>query len=223
VIRATKGQEHATACLAPMLTFLACLLGLANGVRHAMEPDHLAAVSTAMVEQKSARASVRFAASWGLGHAAMLLLVGGALMLLRTRMPPRVEEGFEIGVALMLIALGARAINQASRTAHAHPPADRLAVRPLAIGIVHGLAGSGALTALVVSKAPSLVAGLLFLGLYGTGATVGMMALAGAAGRPLARLARKDQSAKRLLVAVGALSLLMGVGWGVAAAMKLSA
>jgi hypothetical protein len=208
-----------------MLTFLACLLGLANGVRHAMEPDHLAAVSTAVAELKSARASVRFAASWGVGHALMLVVVGGALMLLRTRMPPRVEEGFEIGVAVMLIVLGARAIRQASRVAHQHPHAvaGRFAVRPLAIGIVHGLAGSGALTALVVSKAPSIAAGLLFLGLYGAGATLGMAALAGAAGVPLARIARQDRWARRLLVAVGTLSLLMGIGWGVAAAMRMSA
>lgn len=60
-----------------LVTLSACLLGFANGLRHALEPDHLAAVSTLVAGERSSKASVRYAAAWGAGHAAMLLVAPG--------------------------------------------------------------------------------------------------------------------------------------------------
>ena len=62
-------------------------LGLVQGMRHALEPDHVAAVSTLVAEQRSATSSVRFAFAWGAGHALTLLVAGGALFALRAKMP----------------------------------------------------------------------------------------------------------------------------------------
>jgi hypothetical protein len=224
-------------------TLFGCVLGVASGLRHAMEPDHLAAVSTVVAEQKTARASMRFAATWGAGHALMLLAVGGALLALRASMPRVVEDSLELGVALMLVVLGGRSLVRAARSAgaahvhthsdsrHSHPGARAhvhafgraLALRPLLIGIVHGTAGSGALTALAISRAPSFASGLLFLALYGAGAALGMAALAGAVGAPLARLASGRRTGPALLAVVGALSLCTGLVWGVAAALRITA
>lgn len=203
------------------LTLLGCVLGLASGIRHAVEPDHLAAVSTLVAQQRSARDSVRFAATWGLGHGLMLVVVGGVLLVLRAHMPVAMEEGFELAVGVMLVILGARALQQAfhARLPHTHPKPHGL--RPLVIGVVHGLAGSGALAALAATRSPSVASGLLFLGLYGAGAMLGMAGLAGLAGVPLARLLRAERAGRVLLTATGALSLLMGLGWGAAAAMRL--
>jgi hypothetical protein len=194
---------------------------LASGVRHAIEPDHLAAISTLVAQQRSAKDSVRFAGTWGLGHGLMLLVVGGMLLVLRAHMPRALEEGFELAVGVMLVVLGARALQQALHSRLPHSHARPHGLRPLAIGVVHGLAGSGALAALAATRSPTLASGLLFLGLYGAGAMIGMASLAGLAGLPLARLLRAERSGRILLTATGALSLLMGLGWGAAAALRM--
>src|SRR5688572_29373689 len=98
-----------------LVTLSACLLGFANGMRHALEPDHLAAVSTLVAGQRSTRASVRYAAAWGAGHAAMLLVAGGALALLRADLPARASDALELVVAVVLVALGLRGLRQAAR------------------------------------------------------------------------------------------------------------
>lgn len=216
--------------------WMGTLLGLAQGLRHAFEPDHLAAVSTVVAEQRSARASAFYAACWGIGHAAMLLVVGGALYALRREMPGHVASALELAVAAMLVALGVRAIVQAVRAGrrgalvphrhggevHTHAaPADHvhlrgwtLATRPLLIGVVHGLAGSGALTALVAASFPSAGGGFLFILVYGLGAMIGMALLGGFAGLPLARVMRTRFGAAAVLGAAGSLSLAMGLVWG---------
>lgn len=200
-------------------TLLAMVFGLLQGVRHAMEPDHLAAVSTLMAEQRSTRGSVGYAALWGLGHALMLLAVGGALFLLRTRLPPALEDAFELGVAFMLIGLGLRGLNVARHFTptpgvHTHGQGSTSRLRPLVIGLVHGLAGSGALSAIVLAKASSPLAGLAFLAVYGAGAALGMALLAGVAGVPLARLVRSPRGMPLLLGVTGILCVGLGLGWG---------
>jgi hypothetical protein len=194
------------------------LLGLTQGVRHALEPDHLAAVSTVVAEQRSARASVAYAACWGLGHALVLLALGGALFVLRRRLPPPVESSFELGVAVMLVALGIRALRRAFGPRTGGSPGPRRhgpgLPRPLLIGVAHGLAGSGALTAIVASTYPSAAGGLFFMALYGLGASAGMALLAGIAGVPLARAMRTRRGPSLLLGITGAVSLVVGLAWG---------
>src|SRR5260221_10404114 len=95
------------------------LFGVLHGMRHALEPDHVAAVSTVLAEQRSARASVRFALAWGAGHGLMLVLVGGLLFWFRREMPPGLADVFELAVAAMLIGLGVRALVLAARAAKA--------------------------------------------------------------------------------------------------------
>jgi hypothetical protein len=215
-------------------TLLGLLWGLAQGVRHALEPDHLAAVSTLVADRRSPRQAASYAIAWGLGHALVLLAFGGALILVRARLPERVAAGFELGVAAMLVVLGVRALRRAwvrgaaGVLSHAHPdgdhvhtaPADHVHVRgltlakqPLVIGCIHGLAGSGALAAVVLSRMASPLAGLAYMAVYGGGAALGMAALAGVAGVPLARLVRTPRGAPILLGMTGGLSLLLGLVW----------
>jgi hypothetical protein len=164
-----------------------------------------------------------------MGHAGMLTLVGGVLMGLRWELPPRLAAAFEVAVSLMLIGLGVRAVRLvlrealATRSAAASEPSQRRwrGVGPLAMGMVHGLAGGGALTALVFARLSSPVAGLSLMLVFGAGAALGMFALAGAAGVPLARVLRKPWGMRALLGATGTVSLLLGIGWFVAAAVRL--
>jgi high-affinity nickel-transport protein len=218
------------------VTLSACLLGFANGMRHALEPDHLAAVSTLVAGERSAKASVRYAAAWGAGHAAMLVVAGGALALMRAELPDVASDVLELVVAVVLIALGVRGLAQAARAgrsggqtfdhahgAHAHAHAGvrdhlhvsswTLARLPFVVGLVHGLAGSGALAALVASHMGTKTFAIGFIAIYAIGAAVGMATLAGVLGWPLARLARAPRFVP-VLVGVSAIaSLVVGIAW----------
>jgi hypothetical protein len=218
-----------------LTTVLGLLWGLAQGARHALEPDHLAAVSTLVAERRSPRSAASYAVAWGIGHALVLLAFGGALLAVRARLPDRVAALFELAVAAMLIGLGARALRQAivrhvggvdvahrhRAGAHAHAgPVDHVHVRgftlarqPLVVGCIHGLAGSGALAGLVASQMSSALSGIATLAVYGGGAGLGMAALAGLAGVPLTKLARTRRGVPVVLAASGTLSVLLGVAW----------
>lgn len=218
-----------------LATLSACVLGFTSGMRHALEPDHLAAVSTLVAGERSPRASVRYALAWGAGHGAMLVLAGGALAVFNSRLPDLASELFELAVAFALVALGVRGLVQAARAgrvgpsflhqhggvAHAHAgPGDHVHVNrftlarlPFAIGLLHGLAGSGALAALVVARLPSPAFGLTFIAIYAVGAALGMATLAGVLGIPLARLVQ-SRRAMAYAVGVSALaSLVVGIAW----------
>src|SRR5436190_24092132 len=90
------------------------LLGVLLGVRHAFEPDHLAALSTLVGQERGARRAAALGALWGVGHAGALLVVGGALALVRGTMPDLLSALFELGVALMLVGLGVQALRRAA-------------------------------------------------------------------------------------------------------------
>jgi len=227
-----------------LTTVLGLIWGLAQGMRHALEPDHLAAVSTLIAERRSARSATSYALAWGVGHALVLLAFGGALLLVQGHVPPWIGAGFELLVAAMLVVLGARGLRLAfarpgsdpaddahPRGSHAHGPTHTwdhvhvkgvtLARRPLIVGCIHGLAGSGALAALVIPGMRSALAGLLYIAVYGGGAALGMALLAGVLGVPLAKLVQTRRGAPVLLGTTGALSLVFGLAWGWNAALGL--
>lgn len=221
-------------------SLVASVLGLLQGVRHALEPDHLAAVSTLAHERPGARGGFWLGASWGVGHTLSLVLVGGTLAALGARLPERWSAGFELVVGLMLVGLGLRAIVHAAREgregahhlhahgdvlhAHAAPEAHvhagrwTLSSRPLVIGVVHGLAGSGALSALVIAELPDTASRLGFIALFGCGSVLGMAVLTALVGTPLARLRQAGRWAARVMGLVGVLSVGLGLWWAVASA-----
>jgi hypothetical protein len=95
-----------------------------------------------------------------------------------------------------------------------HIGAWTLARRPLLVGTIHGLAGSGALTALVLATLPSTAARLTYMALFGLGSTVGMAALSGMLGWPLARLGAHQSVGRGVTFAVGCTSTTLGIAWG---------
>jgi hypothetical protein len=135
---------------------------------------------------------------------------------------------FELGVVLMLVGFGARAIYLAAcgvmprRThTHAKSPTSRFVdvdrwtlARPLLVGAVHGLAGSGTLTALVVATLPSTTTRLGYLALFGIGSTLGMVALSGLLGWQIARMGSDRAVVRTFSLAVGCVSIVLGLFWG---------
>jgi len=203
-------------------------LGTVLGMRHALEPDHLAAVSTLMTGEPSSAKAAWLGAWWGLGHTLTLFTAGALLVVLQAEMPTVVAQVLEACVALLLVAFGVRAIHQGARRVpkgptHSHKKPKDLSpfqvdrwtlARPLFVGAVHGLAGSGALTALVVTTLPSTVTRLAYLMLFGVGSTVGMVVLSGLLGWPIARLGTHHVCVRTLSLAVGCVSTALGLFWG---------
>jgi len=156
-----------------------------------------------------------------------LLAVAVLLGWAGTAMPPRLALAFELAVAFMLIAIGVRSLLVARRDrsrallAHRHPVAEghshrwRFARRSLVVGLVHGLAGSGALTALVASQLPGAPGRVGYVMLFGLGSIVGMTILSGIAGWPLSRLGRNPAVGRALMIVTGVFACGLGVVWGV--------
>jgi high-affinity nickel permease len=219
-------------------SLLSSVVGLGLGIRHALEPDHLAAVSTLAAGDTASRASFKLGALWGLGHSLTLLVVGGSLAWFETQMPQSLALSFEVLVSVMIVSLGIRAVIRAVREGrsgsiqththvhsgvlHTHSSPGRhlhlsrwtLATRPLLVGALHGLAGSGALTALVIFEMKSPAARVLYIVLFGLGSTLGMALMTGLAGVPLVRLAKSPRFSAGILFATGVASTAIGLWWG---------
>jgi ABC-type nickel/cobalt efflux system permease component RcnA len=223
-------------------SFTAALaFGFVWGLQHALDPDHLVAVSTIVSENKSVRRSSLVGTFWGLGHTASLLAVSIVILALRASIPERVALWMEIPVALMIIGLGVATTLRATRDGglrihthtHAHeetePPHThvhvhtqtghshqhrlfRLGRRPFIVGMVHGVAGSAALTLLVLTTIPSVVLGLVFIAVFGIGSIGGMLLMSALIGLPFALSARRFSVINgRIRVVAGVFSIIFGL------------
>jgi ABC-type nickel/cobalt efflux system permease component RcnA len=154
--------------------------GFLLGLRHSLEPDHIAAISTILNGGKNFwRASVT-GCLWGAGHTLSLLVVGGIIILLKLNIAESLETPFELLVALTLILLGLNSLwhlyrtvkrreKEASEAHHHHHQS-----RSLIVGMVHGLAGSGSLIILISSTLPLPSVAFIFLIIFGIGSIAGM-------------------------------------------------
>jgi high-affinity nickel permease len=211
------------------MTLLAILaLGFFLGVRHATDSDHVVAVTTIVSRERTARSAVWLGALWGLGHTATILSVGGAIVVFGWVIPPRLGLSMEFSVALMLIVLGALnlggVVSQLQRVAHAHGPGLGLEerpgphvhapspLRPLVIGLVHGLAGSAAVALLVLATIKGAALSLVYLAVFSAGTMAGMMLLTLLMSLPISALGSRFQASERTLArATGLLSIAFGL------------
>ena len=185
----------------PALTF-----GLLLGLRHATDADHIAAVGTMASSSRDWWRAALVGAWWGVGHSASVLLVGGTLVLLKSPMPPRVALALEFAVALMLIGLGILAL----LTRRAAQPAS--AVKPLLVGVMHGLAGSAVLALLLIGATDSAATSGAYLACFCVGTVAGMAVMSVVFALP-ARLAPHGAASlhARVRVAAGVASVAIGL------------
>ncbi len=88
------------------------LLGLALGVRHATDPDHVIAVAAILTGERRFFSAMRIGLVWGLGHSTTVLSVGMAIIAFKLKVPSRLGLTLEFLVAIALILLGVRAAKQ---------------------------------------------------------------------------------------------------------------
>lgn len=110
------------------------VLGFLLGMKHSLDIDHLAAVTTLIANQRNRWKSALVGTYWGMGHSASLMGLGGVIILFDVKFPPAVSLVLEFGVGLMLIALGLRVLLRLRKGGtlhlHAHEHAGRLHVHP---------------------------------------------------------------------------------------------
>jgi len=223
----------------------ALILGFLLGLKHAVEADHLAAVSTIVTEHSSLWRSSLVGALWGLGHSLALVPMAIAIVYLRIEISPRLASALEMGVAVMLIGLALNTFRKLAQGStlhvhvhrhagrrHLHPhfhaadhsperahvlaphddAAHGLSLRPIAVGMMHGLAGSAALMLLVLSTIPEPVRAVLYVAVFALGSTLGMVGMSLLVGLPMRltaiRFARLNLALRGL---AGCFSLVVGL------------
>ena len=189
------------------LLVLALLTSLALGMRHATDPDHVLAVSAIVSQERSLRRAASIGALWGVGHTVTILIVGAAIILLKLELSPRLGLSMEFAVAIMLIVLGC--LNLFGVRA----PHHRLArMRPLLVGVVHGLAGSAAATLLVLPLIPDPRWAAAYLLVFGLGTIGGMALMTLLVAAPSVFAAARVAGMQRWIrIGSGALSLCFGL------------
>lgn len=216
-----------------------CGLGLVLGMRHATDADHIVALSTILSRQRSVGRAALVGSIWGIGHTLTIVAVGSLIILFGVHIPTRLGLAMEFGVAVMLVVLGLLNLTGAmqrvsdffkpvavldGRTPDSGPvraPSFKGSVRqlglfhslrPLLIGLVHGLAGSAAVALLVLSTIRNPYWATLYLLIFGVGTIIGMMLMTTAIAVPLTyggkRFSRLDEY---LATASGLVSLCFGL------------
>ena len=210
------------------------LIGFVFGLYHAIEADHLAAVSAIVSEHKNVLTASIIGGFWGLGHTISLFVVGALVIFLKFQISESTEGYLEGIVGIMLVLLGLNAIRKIFAAEkihththshdgheHSHPHVHhdeaaesshhRFAPRSVAVGMVHGLAGSAGLMLLVLPSIDSAAVALLYIAIFGVGSIAGMMIMSVLMGLPLYFTAGRFAAVnKGIRFLAGAFSLVWG-------------
>jgi ABC-type nickel/cobalt efflux system permease component RcnA len=222
---------------APLLVALgvAFLLGL----RHASDPDHLVAVTSLVAaEDGDTKKAARLGAWWGVGHASALMAIGVPLIVFKTELPASLESGAEKAIGALILVLAARVIYKWARgdyrasphaheaeRAHGHPLRRHLRrgdgehrhvkvrtpAQALSIGLLHGLAGTGAVVLLLIAALPNRLEAGLALAVFAPMSIVSMAALTAAFAWVLTRPVVEPVYRSVLIPALGAFGIMFGV------------
>ena len=225
----------------------AILLGFVLGLQHATDADHLVAVATIVSRERRFADGALVGALWGLGHMATLTLAGALVFALNVKIAPAVGTGLELAVAAMLVLLGLLRLRDAFRARmadhdhggagalhrhgheapHVHPSPRLLAVfgrdraalaaRALGVGAVHGMAGSAAVSLLVLATLHTTAAAVGYLVVFGVGTIAGMTALTAAMAYPVSLALRLVRARTVLAVGAGLGSIAFGLVYAASA------
>jgi high-affinity nickel permease len=167
------------------------VVALLLGLRHASDPDHLAAVTTLVSNGRGG--ATRLGLTWGLGHATSLLLLGVPIVLWKAYLPARVEQSAEVTIGLVIVALALWLLLRWRRGAFAHDhthlrvPPRRTPWQAFCIGLVHGIGGSGGVGVLLLAAIHSHAVALVALALFAACTALSMALLSTGFGYVLGR------------------------------------
>jgi len=222
------------------------LVSLALGLRHASDPDHLAAVTTLIASEEGRRRARKagvMGLSWGLGHGTTLVLLGLPLVLLGRYLPEAVQQAAEVVIGAIIVFLGLRLLvrwrrglfhvhthrhggDPEHRHLHSHVEEEvhdhahvkrRTPVSSFGIGLVHGIGGSGGLTLLLLSTIADRGEAVAALLLFAAGTAVSMALLSTAFGLAIAG-GPIGRNFERVAPVLGCLGMAFGLWYALGAA-----
>ncbi|MEH7332062.1 sulfite exporter TauE/SafE family protein [Neobacillus drentensis] len=216
--------------------FLSILaLGFVLGIKHAIEPDHVIAVSTIASQSKKLLRSSLAGVFWGIGHTATLFIIGIILIFMKGEIPEKWAMSLEFLVGIMLVYLGASTIlsfknihlhqhdHDGENHKHVHSHEHRGThehkhqykhvsyLKSLVIGLVHGLAGSGAMVLLTMSTVKSVWEAAIYILIFGAGTIIGMLFFTTIIGIPFVFSAKKVTLNNKLTQITGLISIVFGI------------
>jgi|SRR5665647_795742 len=226
-------------CIGMDLSILFILLtGLGLGLGHSLDPDHVVAVSALVCNNKSLRKSITSATVWGVGHSAVLLVIGLVVLTLSVVIPQTVLKLFDCAAGVLLIVLGIMVVrpliserishNQgtAHEHTHSHPHphshthehdhenehSHAHLHKSAFTGALQGLGGSAALMLVTLSTVNSVIIGTVFIFLFGVGVILGMVGIACLVGSVIAYTASNLEKVHKLIKALtGSASIVFGI------------
>lgn len=204
--------------------------GFLLGVKHALDADHVVAVSTIVSEHKNLIRSSLIGVSWGLGHTIMLFLAGLFVLAFKLTIPNTLALSLEFVVGAVLVILGisiAKGIISDKMHFHHHAHGKRAHFhfhshrgnkthrhehKSFIVGMVHGLAGSAALMLLVLTTVDSMYQGLLYILIFGIGSIIAMLVISTLIGLPFVFTAsRFEEINEKIKLTAGLISILLGI------------
>lgn len=210
-------------------------LGFVLGIKHAIEPDHVIAVSTIASQSKKLFRSSLAGVFWGIGHTATLFIMGIILILMKGEIPEKWAMSLEFLVGIMLVYLGVSTIlsfknihvhndnhdreehknvhshKHSGLHEHKHQHKEVSYIKSMLIGLVHGLAGSGAMVLLTMSTVNSVWESAIYILVFGVGTVIGMLFFTTIIGLPFVFSSKKISLNKTLTQITGCISLVFGV------------
>ncbi len=198
-----------------MTDYSVLLLGIGLGLRHAVDADHVVVMSALVQQERGLWRVVRTAALWGAGHTVAFLALGLLIVLAGLRIPAVFELGAELVVAAMLIGLGLWHLvtlrRQTMGNASALSPVSSW-VRPLLVGLIHGLAGSAGIALLAATTIRQRPLAVVYLVLVAGSTVLGMVALTFTVARPIGWTMRRPGRTKHAVTLFAALlSICLGL------------
>lgn len=206
--------------------------GFVLGLKHALDADHVVAVSTLVTQTKNLKKSSLFGAIWGLGHTTTLLLVGFLILTFKLSFPEKLTLLFEFLVGIVLVILGIGVLRKVIKSKihfHGHKHGGVVHIhfhshkgssshsnhthhykKSFVVGVVHGLAGSAALMLLVLTTVKSIFQGLLYIIIFDIGSILGMLAISTIIGLPFVLTKNFANTHNRIKIIAGVMSIVLG-------------
>lgn len=203
--------------------------GFILGLEHAMDADHVVAVSTIVGRTRDIKRASLIGVIWGMGHTTTILLVGSLILILKSSLPTWLGPSLELLVGIMLVILGLdvmRKVKIEKLHIHRHSHGNKVhthihshkdsyehdhAHKPYIVGMVHGLAGSAALTLIVLTSIGSTFMGIIYLLVFGIGSITGMLIVSAMIRLPFKLTSRHNRINSVLKIGTGVISIMLGI------------
>jgi high-affinity nickel permease len=221
-----------------IVVVVAVLLGL----RHATDPDHLAAVTALLAGKKDrgTRRALELGSAWGAGHATSLFALGVPIVLFKAYLPETIQAGAETAVGVLIVGLALWLLVRWRRgffhvhlhaheggvhahghvhngDGHAHRTGRaRTPLQAYGIGLVHGIGGTAGVGILLLATIHSHVIAVIALGIFALFTAVSMAILSAGFGLTLSR-PPVQRWFHRIAPALGFASLAFGIWYALGA------